>query len=822
MSSNFIIINGKHPDLDYQELENSFNQTIAKNCLESKVFVINNLPVAISSEIDIDVILIITVLNAQGNYYIIKDKDGKHVYLKNQIIPITFIKGWQQSIITLENKKLIVDDTLELIYSSEIDTIRYGLRNYLSNHCQVKGYLYVNPLIYIQNEQNIYIDNYIVSNSLNFNILLDYFKQSTLAIFISNLIWSEPTTYYNIENTVKRIVEQASIDSETGFLTKKKLDRISKKLSSTKAVFDDLGKQMVIVSGKAGTGKSSELLLLAMKCITENVNSIYLTYNRLLVYDISKIIKDYKNSVIDRNDSNEQEIRLGICTVDTLHSFFYRLSKSLGVLHVLSEDRIMEVLGLLKIRLNNVFTLIKPYYSSTSCTLAHLKIIVENDLTIDIPTKQEGIDFINYVLKKRLRDSLNLTESIHAFFKYKEKLLANIELQEIFIRDYYGVLENTLLQIQSPESFYQKHDIGNKYNLLAMEFGLNQELEPNEDLVLTQDNFEKVSNRRIKAKQRKKSIFIDEAQDCHRLEKDILIAIFGSEKLVIANGGKEQLIRHSEVCNWEASQGKKIQFKKVNTYNKSFRMKKASVDLCNYIAKQYMIDLNLIPTDSEDIGEVIIDFRKLSSPDNIENVFSELEAKGTIYGCKAYESLLVLIDSHSQVAKSGSQNMMESTQKAKINEYGSIQVTHHSKENKWLFLDHFKSKTDGNFVFWDGTITDKKTLSIPTSLESRLIYYESCRGLESWSVACFALDGFFEQRKSNVEAEKFLLDDIFLSADLEQRRRKYAATWILMALTRVIDTLYIQIEDPNSEIAQLLLDYVDLNKNNSNIRVLTD
>ena len=113
---------------------------------------------------------------------------------------------------------------------------------------------------------------------------------------------------------------------------------------------------------------------------------------------------------------------------------------------------------------------------------------------------------------------------------------------------------------------------------------------------------------------------------------------------------------------------------------------------------------------------------------------------------------------------------------------------------------------------------DKSKLSIPGSYESRYLYYESCRGLEAWSVACFAIDKFFNLKRQESDAEKFLIEDLFLNQNNEQRKSMYAATWALMALTRVIDTLYIQINDKNSEFGKLVVDYMNLK--NKNVREL--
>ncbi len=129
---------------------------------------------------------------------------------------------------------------------------------------------------------------------------------------------------------------------------------------------------------------------------------------------------------------------------------------------------------------------------------------------------------------------------------------------------------------------------------------------------------------------------------------------------------------------------------------------------------------------------------------------------------------------------------------------------------------------NNDFMFWDGTKMDKSNLQVPTSNETRLIYYESCRGLEAWSVVCFSFDDFFKNKLNDSDAGRFLIDDkekSNLMQDLfnvsnEDRKKMYAATWILMAMTRTIDTLYIQISDKNSEFGKVVTEYLCLKNKN--------
>lgn len=355
MSLDFITINGHNPNINYKELERDFRNFFSHSCPDAKMFIINNFPICLSNEISIDLIIILAIKDSNGNYYIVKN-ENKPVYFHNQIIPISFVNNLENKVFTLDEADeniLNIDESSSLDYTSEINSLRQGLQNYLINRCGfIREDLFVKPLIFIKNPSKIDLDNYVISNEFNFKALIAYFRSSNSDIYLSYKHWKESDFYENKLNfDIQRIVEQASLDTELGFLTKKKIERLTKQLSSSKKIFNQIGKQMTIISGKAGTGKSSQLLLLALKCLKENKNIIYLTYNRLLVNDISLLIKSFINNSQESTGDNKIE---GSSSVYTLHSYFYKLSKDLGVLGVLGQERINLVLSTLKFRLNSI------------------------------------------------------------------------------------------------------------------------------------------------------------------------------------------------------------------------------------------------------------------------------------------------------------------------------------------------------------------------------------------------------------------------------------------------------------------------------------
>jgi len=219
-------------------------------------------------------------------------------------------------------------------------------------------------------------------------------------------------------------------------------------------------------------------------------------------------------------------------------------------------------------------------------------------------------------------------------------------------------------------------------------------------LIIKETGFKEIKNRKVGGFKRKRTIFIDEAQDCHGLERDILLSIYGSNNVVIANGGKEQLIRHVELCNWEISQSRKIDVKKHYKKNKSYRLKKTVVDFCNFVAQKFNIDLNLEPLESEDEGKLLIDFRQNHSDSEIKEIINQLNLKGKIYGCTPYESLLILLESNTQREGITTENNQGT---ATINEYENIEDNPNLTRGTWRYLESLKKE----HMFWDGTVGDK-------------------------------------------------------------------------------------------------------------------
>ena len=102
--------------------------------------------------------------------------------------------------------------------------------------------------------------------------------------------------------------------------------------------------------------------------------------------------------------------------------------------------------------------------------------------------------------------------------------------------------------------------------------------------------------------------------------------------------------------------------------------------------------------------------------------------------------------------------------------------------------------------------------------------------MESFSVCCFDINYFFLKKYNDIQQSEHyriseIYDDYGNQLDSEKRKQMYTTTWLLMALTRTMDTLYIQITKDNEKEDSVILwnlinEYIEQNKDNKNIRVI--
>jgi len=847
MGINIITLNGHSPVINYIALEEQIKASLAKTCSEATICVLNNFPIATSSDVKTDIVISFCIKKLSGNYYR-RLKGQDQLYFYNFLMPIRVCRNFSNSNIREDSNRYVLIDEVPYNYDNDVQALKLGFRNYLINRCgYLKSDITVFPLIFIEHQSYSFCrDSIIIAPVIDWNHILESILQFSNSHIISVRSWNSPLGYNNYLTSLETLNERASEDSAFGYLTKRKIERLSQIVSkfyvgrSKKRVKEDkfdnslfdvsvienlkvkdslesnslMDDTLIIIEGKAGTGKTTELLNLMARQLEQGRNARFMTYNHLLVHDITNMYKSYSNV---RHKSNESDSIPGSVSVMTLHLFFFRLSRSLGILHLMTEARMNELKELLAKRMNRVIIETQKQISNFDGDIFagniynRVKELLLNSVNLNHPEKEVAVDFINYLMRNNFSLTIDVKVSAIKFLNFKKTFLENICVNNVFLIDYYEVLKNTISALIDTSAFFDKFNIESKYELLYAVMNYEKHYKNNQDLesgLIPREIYIQRVNKVVAGHRLGGAVvLLDEAQDCHFYERDILFMVFNPNNIAIASGGKEQLIRHVDLCKWTTFNKKPIPHRLFSTGKKSYRLKRNLLNLCNYLAKEFHVQLDLEPLDSDDVGELIIDCRSNLSEENAKDVFSTLLLKGSVNKCLPYESLLVLLNpTHANMSEitnsnQASENILSETRhNVVINEYGNIEEQALSRELEFKF-----SKPLGEVCqFWDGTDDNIRKSSIPAYGEVRMIYYQSCRGLEAWSVACFDIDLFFTKKLNEPDAEKYMTDTIF---KLEDRKNMYAATWSLMALTRAIDTMYIKIADSNSILGNVIINY---------------
>jgi len=402
--------------------------------------------------------------------------------------------------------------------------------------------------------------------------------------------------------------------------------------------------------------------------------------------------------------------------------------------------------------------------------------------------------------------------------RQKDKI-AGLVGKDIFLTDYFQVVRNLMMAANEPDVLFDYLKIDELSDEAWHELWEKQveylHGKPRRDA------FKERINRSLGGFRSEFDVLlIDEGQDFHALERDWILQFFGRENIVVSTGGQEQLVRFTEPCDWtvcssyrfnqeqqnlEVVQTQKNNIFEIKKRTKSYRLKPELVNLCNFIAAHYEIDLGL---ESEmhngDTGRVFMDFGS-----GIDGMGKQLRA--VVQACKGegernqlspYESMMFLMNAGSDVLFN---KIKVSSKGMQINEHDNVEESEADNINLNCRLPEILSMGNEAFYWYFAGNQDE-----PIHGQYRGLYYESCRGLEAWSVCCLEIDAFFEMKKQEEQAAQYLANDLFL--DEEQRRTRYAAHWVLLALTRAIDTLYIQVNDPASELGKLLMAYQQVQK----------
>lgn len=250
-------------------------------------------------------------------------------------------------------------------------------------------------------------------------------------------------------------------------------------------------------------------------------------------------------------------------------------------------------------------------------------------------------------------------------------------------------------------------------------------------------------------------VFVDEGQDWPGDEIAILNAVYGPRRLVVSDG-VDQYVRES-VADWTSDLAKGQST--MRRLKKCLRMK---ANVASFVADVALglglDDWDLVPNADAVGGRVIIFEGDLAAePARVAGLVEEARKLGNfpvdLLACVPPQSV---IRTSSGMGSAGAEAIVL-----------------------------------GGGKVWDGTARDVRE-HYPTDREElRFVQYDSCRGLEGWTTINYDLDQFWDYKARQWLSEDHAHDSLMESR--EEAAERHAARWIMIPLTRAIDTLVINL-----------------------------
>lgn len=262
------------------------------------------------------------------------------------------------------------------------------------------------------------------------------------------------------------------------------------------------------------------------------------------------------------------------------------------------------------------------------------------------------------------------------------------------------------------------------------------------------------------------AVFVDEGQDWPSNEIEILRALYGSERVVVADG-VDQFVRES-VADW--SRGLTKEKLQVRRLRRCLRMKANLAHFVSDFAQAVSLtDWDIEPNPDANGGRVIILEGDLSRHPEIYQQFRDEAARLGNYPIDLLACVppgLVMEVSAKKFSIPG-QNLIEAGENV-----------------------------------WDATSSDVRQVYSTNRDALRIVQYDSCRGLEGWTVFNYAFDDFWDFKYRQYLEDPEEIGELFDTP--EERAVVHASRWSMIPLTRAMDTLVINIGSHQSYIRDAL------------------
>jgi hypothetical protein len=262
-------------------------------------------------------------------------------------------------------------------------------------------------------------------------------------------------------------------------------------------------------------------------------------------------------------------------------------------------------------------------------------------------------------------------------------------------------------------------------------------------------------------------IIIDEAQDWPAEEQALLKRLYEARQFCLADG-VDQLVRGSRT-DWTV--GVPAGRREVIPLRRSLRMKANLAVFANAVADRAGLNWSVGPNDQAAGGRIILVEGTLVQSDAVyREVLDATRAAGN------QEIDMLFCVPPDDVSSSAEGN--ESALGRHLAELGA--------------------------EVWDATDANRRKDFPRSTAAHRVVQYQSCRGLEGWSVFAERLDAFWVSSRSSYLAENPLADTSL--RDPADAAEEAAWRWCMTVLTRPIDTLVISLGSRDSPCARIFGD----------------
>lgn len=262
-------------------------------------------------------------------------------------------------------------------------------------------------------------------------------------------------------------------------------------------------------------------------------------------------------------------------------------------------------------------------------------------------------------------------------------------------------------------------------------------------------------------------IFVDEGQDWPSDEIEILRAIYGPERIAVADG-VDQFVRNS-VADW--SKGVPREQLRPRRLTRCLRMKaNLALFVADFAKALDLQDWDLEPNPDANGGRVMVVEGDLSGQ---TDVYERLCAEAAALGNYPIDLLACVPPS----------------------------LVKHEDHGTFSLLGR-KLIESGRKV-WDASAVDVRE-HFPTDREAlRIVQYDSCRGLEGWTVVNYAFDDFWAYKYQQWLSSPQEPGGLFETS--EERAAAFASRWAMIPLTRAMDTLVLNISAQLSPVRNALM-----------------